>query len=947
MKYIYCLILCSLMSTMSKAQSCTKEVVATSTDWQQYDSNKRDYPNKWNWTLPGAIHDVYLSDNLSSPNFKIRLPYFCDIPASTGGCNNSNTSKYEVLSDNGLKQDIYPEDGWELIVKNFGNPATNTSTGNGVDNPYYLLYNKYTGRMKVFYAVIGAHTKNSAYLEIAFDQSSTRRAVFAHVTPITQTLEEFDPKNSFKVLNDFAEKVSPTAYYWLVGEVQTAYDPCTCSDNSTSLIRVRPYLVTTTDIAATIEGQVKQKLALANGGTTGENNGTTSFGTLATGAATAAAKSYTQFDGFRQKALEFFDGRNNAYKEKIIRDWWDKNASPNVPINQIEDKFKEFMKYPEDVKKLFGIEKLDDYKLLGKIPSGLVKGIASSLPYVGTAIGIIDFFINGGSKTGTTISPPLVFDASFKLTGTLTTTNPLPLILFNLPGSKVSSTSTLSPAYNRTLGVMNILKTPSMEFFDLKVNSVSVTNTRADLYTQCQQQKEKYQTGYAEAKLQAPKQFRLTEDVKYMLNPATNTEVDLIDACFVMEYKNDQSLFISSPNGYSGTTAIPLHAKVYDKTLSLSDRIKSIEESGWDLEYVSKDYPTAQGSIIRFRSKYMPLQCLQNLNFILWGANMPTMYVKMLVKLKRKDNPTAEQITQVLTYNMSNSLVKATKNPLEGSINHTLFANTITDETVRDCRNKSYTRSVYGNFDYSQATNNNFSINSLPLSNPYYRYPTNAVYSNNSSSNISVTGDITINDNNRVADNVILTALGNIYVGQGVTFGNNVQLIAGRKIDINVGTQITAGVSIRIQPSQPTDIFPCTNTNIAALQATATEIYSTPGKGCSAQLYKQSTIPPPPIKGEDVSSLKAQRTVTTSLTVAPNPFNTLLSVQYELQEPMQVTVSLSNALGQTVKVLVNQKVEAGSYQINESTADLPTGVYIVTMRTPTGMKTQKVVKQSN
>ena len=85
----------------------------------------------------------------------------------------------------------------------------------------------------------------------------------------------------------------------------------------------------------------------------------------------------------------------------------------------------------------------------------------------------------------------------------------------------------------------------------------------------------------------------------------------------------------------------------------------------------------------------------------------------------------------------------------------------------------------------------------------------------------------------------------------------------------------------------------------------------------------------------------------TSLTVAPNPFNTLLSVQYELQEPTQVTVSLSNALGQTVKVLVNQKVEAGSYQINESTADLPTGVYIVTMRTPTGMKTQKVVKQNN
>ena len=95
------------------------------------------------------------------------------------------------------------------------------------------------------------------------------------------------------------------------------------------------------------------------------------------------------------------------------------------------------------------------------------------------------------------------------------------------------------------------------------------------------------------------------------------------------------------------------------------------------------------------------------------------------------------------------------------------------------------------------------------------------------------------------------------------------------------------------------------------------------------------------------NSLKVQKTTTTSLNVAPNLFNNQLSIQYELQEAAQVTVSLSNALGQVVKVLVNEKVEAGSYQINESTTDLPTGVYIVSMKTPTGIKTQKVVKQSN
>jgi hypothetical protein len=47
------------------------------------------------------------------------------------------------------------------------------------------------------------------------------------------------------------------------------------------------------------------------------------------------------------------------------------------------------------------------------------------------------------------------------------------------------------------------------------------------------------------------------------------------------------------------------------------------------------------------------------------------------------------------------------------------------------------------------------------------------------------------------------------------------------------------------------------------------------------------------------------------------------------------------------KLNFNEKVEAGNYQLTESTADLPTGVYIVSMKTPMGMKTQKVVKQNN
>ncbi len=188
--------------------------------------------------------------------------------------------------------------------------------------------------------------------------------------------------------------------------------------------------------------------------------------------------------------------------------------------------------------------------------------------------------------------------------------------------------------------------------------------------------------------------------------------------------------------------------------------------------------------------------------------------------------------------------------------------------------------------------------------------------------NLNLTKDVTI----RAWDSVAVN--GNI-----VTNGFKLTILSGREVTINNPSALQPNVEIKIE--SPTQCQP------NKLPANSAELTSF----CNNRY--NSVVSTAVGEDEDVSSLKSQTTTTTSLTVAPNPFNNLLSVQYELQEPTQVTVSLSNALGQTVKVLVNQKVEAGSYQINESTADLPTGVYIVTMRTPTGMKTQKVVKQGN
>ncbi len=49
--------------------------------------------------------------------------------------------------------DKYPQDGWELIKYDFGFTQSGQPAGTGVYYPYLLLYNRFTGRLRIFIAI--------------------------------------------------------------------------------------------------------------------------------------------------------------------------------------------------------------------------------------------------------------------------------------------------------------------------------------------------------------------------------------------------------------------------------------------------------------------------------------------------------------------------------------------------------------------------------------------------------------------------------------------------------------------------------------------------------------------------------------------------------------------------------------------------------------------------
>ncbi len=210
-----------------------------STDWNNYHldpdpSQFFRYPNNWNWTTSGNNYKLYLYDNMNDVvgNVDTRiiyaeLPYFCTQQQGQFGCENDNLYQYHLLGNN--NQDIYPIDGWELIGKNFGTPNTsnNSNNGKGVQNPFFVLYNKYNGKLKIYSAVIGSHTANKALIIFQFDEQNLKSALLAHAKPIAQPLQTFEPLNKFQTLNAYELRNHTDDYYWLVSEIQTAYDPCT------------------------------------------------------------------------------------------------------------------------------------------------------------------------------------------------------------------------------------------------------------------------------------------------------------------------------------------------------------------------------------------------------------------------------------------------------------------------------------------------------------------------------------------------------------------------------------------------------------------------------------------------------------------------------------------------------------------------------------------------
>jgi hypothetical protein len=204
------------------------------------------HKNTFDWTQP-TIPAIAKPD---FSNFIPYGPYVLPNPYYTPG-----PDPYIANIAQGAQSDFQPSDGWELVKQDFGyyydatanvwngTPIQNLAFTTGVNNTtiaYFMLYNKYTGVLRIFadFPFSGGIEYSNIEVTIAFIGSDG--------TSSTANYVNFKPSALFNAYNNLnmpldqqttASSATTWAYmvtdksHFCYADFQLSYDPCTCFFN--------------------------------------------------------------------------------------------------------------------------------------------------------------------------------------------------------------------------------------------------------------------------------------------------------------------------------------------------------------------------------------------------------------------------------------------------------------------------------------------------------------------------------------------------------------------------------------------------------------------------------------------------------------------------------------------------------------------------------------------
>ncbi len=509
---------------------------------------------------------------------------------------------------NTLNKDYDPADGWELLTRAMGSPGTNNY---GKLNPYVLLYNKYTGTIRVFLNITSFYEANSVVIKLSFQQGSSQTALLSSNTAIALPVSDYGSNKQILMPNQIANFGTLIGTYWLFADFQIMYDPCTC--NVPATIHVAGYLVKDMTITANIKN-TNQTDNIMSGGATTDLNFKSAI-SLVGGTAEAAKKYYESGDKFVQ-SVDAFQKSNAA---KAI-------ANKSTSAQKISN-------------------------TLQKVAPAL-----SAVPYVGAFVGAASFvmsFFKGSSNQSTVAAFPNV---DLTMNGTINTKSPYGDIFLNVPGADQSLKSTdYNPIYNNILGVFSLLENPSVEYKDY-LPSPAYRGAGTYVYP--------IPTGFHGAPVEAQFKFPNVREYKvnqvpYVINSASGLQLFDMQARLLITTNKIPKKAISTHAGimyvdYDTTTkslfgpyeTYPFSNQPYNT------RLKS--QNGIEIE----NWPNQKNITgITYSTDFVPISCFYDSRFKMfyYDNSEPEIKCELLVTLIPTNGDVTKKVFIKLTYNVNSA----------------------------------------------------------------------------------------------------------------------------------------------------------------------------------------------------------------------------------------------------------------------------------------------------
>ena len=350
-------------------------------------------PATWDWRGSGD-YTFYLYGSRYNPVGGVvrkKSPWF-----------DTNTNENVATFRDQNPKDYESSGGWVLVQQDFGAP------GRFINHPYFILYNKYTGILRIFVAIsetVAGYNQAAISLKYADDTRRTAVLGFYSDEDYIYPTKTFDNSvGEITVGNTYAYDLP----YWLHADFVMNYDPCTCNVSNPSLqFTVR--LISESTLTFKAEGNLTPK----------DNLGRKSDGKLG----------FTDISGSVTKVVKSAnDNYTNA--EKAVK----------------------------NLQSIFGgstTEKNKPWELLNFVPG------------LGYALGLVDGLVGVFDKSKPNATKPTAYKMDFEANGTFNTVSNQRVVRWNVPGSSITVVPPTTIQYKNALGVFTLIEKPTVIFRNL------------------------------------------------------------------------------------------------------------------------------------------------------------------------------------------------------------------------------------------------------------------------------------------------------------------------------------------------------------------------------------------------------------------------------------------------------------------------------------------------